>query len=86
MWDFSTLDSGLRDETKTGAVRNVRVWYFSTLDSGLRDETRRYAAETAFPQNFSTLDSGLRDETNHFVLNYTAYTSAFQYPRLGSTR
>ena len=39
--NFSTLDSGLRDETDHGARSVLHVLHFSTLDSGLRDETGR---------------------------------------------
>ena len=38
---FSTLDSGLRDETHPSAELHRLLVAFSTLDSGLRDETRR---------------------------------------------
>ncbi len=38
--DFSTLDSGLRDETIDQLRRATLRFHFSTLDSGLRDETR----------------------------------------------
>ena len=39
--DFSTLDSGLRDETIAKVFPYVNSFaYFSTLDSGLRDETK----------------------------------------------
>ncbi len=38
--DFSTLDSGLRDETGKGSrAGGQETGHFSTLDSGLRDET-----------------------------------------------
>ncbi len=63
--NFSTLDSGLRDETGKGSrAGGQETGHFSTLDSGLRDETWDHivALETAIA-NFSTLDSGLRDET-----------------------
>ena len=36
---FSTLNSGLRDETSTENVTNEKSQTFSTLNSGLRDET-----------------------------------------------
>ena len=36
---FSTLDSGLRDETGVTCTTEVYITAFSTLDSGLRDET-----------------------------------------------
>ena len=39
-WTFSTLDSGLRDETVAYDEANKEeIVSFSTLDSGLRDET-----------------------------------------------
>ncbi len=50
--DFSTLDSGLRDETNVtsgGAERSVN---FSTLDSGLRDETQDRGADGGNPAQF----------------------------------
>ncbi len=62
--DFSTLDSGLRDETGQypPALRESPP-HFSTLDSGLRDETGAVSAGHPGDADFSTLDSGLRDET-----------------------
>ncbi len=39
---FSTLDSGLRDEThSSGQDISFCTSHFSTLDSGLRDETSK---------------------------------------------
>ena len=40
-YSFSTLNSGLRDETKVVLVAIPDIISFSTLNSGLRDETRR---------------------------------------------
>ena len=60
---FSTLDSGLRDETCPSPGSTCGRENFSTLDSGLRDETFTKADLLAAFVNFSTLDSGLRDET-----------------------
>ena len=61
---FSTLDSGLRDETRTRGEYRMSPSPFSTLDSGLRDETcLRSSRSCAVLSSFSTLDSGLRDET-----------------------
>ena len=62
--DFSTLDSGLRDETG-------EIWIAPLVDDPISvPSTRVYAMKlllrrTAFfrPIYFSTLDSGLRDET-----------------------
>ena len=41
---FSTLDSGLRDETAAADYRGKQYKPFSTLDSGLRDETVSFGA------------------------------------------
>ena len=44
---FSTLDSGLRDETvAVNDVYALTSLHFSTLDSGLRDETVAGFAES----------------------------------------
>ena len=37
---FSTLNSGLRDESPTSVFATPRMVTFSTLNSGLRDESR----------------------------------------------
>ena len=60
---FSTLNSGLRDETGQCTTACALLVSFSTLNSGLRDETGGVAGAEFGPQTFSTLNSGLRDET-----------------------
>ena len=82
---FSTLDSGLRDETRQREEALMRSLPFSTLDSGLRDETRGADADHRDARPFSTLDSGLRDETGD-PGGAGGQGRVFQYPRLGSTR
>ncbi len=62
--NFSTLDSGLRDETPfVGQLLPCIREHFSTLNSGLRDETDGVPESPDEIVHFSTLDSGLRDET-----------------------
>ncbi len=52
--NFSTLDSGLRDETSARARSRCGVARdFSTLDSGLRDETRRMPTRETFHLSIS---------------------------------
>ena len=63
---FSTLDSGLRDETPGRRGVADRTTHFSTLDSGLRDETDYGVSALHDHPHFSTLDSGLRDETTRY--------------------
>ncbi len=65
--DFSTLDSGLRDETGEELAERIAATNFSTLDSGLRDETKVKMPRPSGKRHFSTLDSGLRDETGRSV-------------------
>ncbi len=48
--NFSTLDSGLRDETSPNGSSSLRNSHFSTLDSGLRDETS--GSDPARPRSF----------------------------------
>ncbi len=50
--NFSTLDSGLRDETPLMCLDNHCLANFSTLDSGLRDETVRLAPYAHVPYTF----------------------------------
>ncbi len=56
---FSTLDSGLRDETSGRAWHILPAPSFSTLDSGLRDETRGYreASATSYAFQYPRLGS-----------------------------
>ena len=63
---FSTLNSGLRDETYPVNQSLVGVFAFSTLNSGLRDETYGESEDGKWLLAFSTLNSGLRDETAPF--------------------
>ena len=83
---FSTLNSGLRDETAmiTGLPENWTTT-FSTLNSGLRDETLTRKRGRTNQKTFSTLNSGLRDETppGDAVVGGLCF---FQYPQLGPTR
>ena len=87
IWEsFSTLNSGLRDETATSPTRRpVFSTTFSTLNSGLRDETCGSQMRCHTPVAFSTLNSGLRDETRSSY-PITVQTPSFQYPQLGPTR
>ena len=49
---FSTLNSGLRDETRRGGGTGPRQAAFSTLNSGLRDETKREACKRTCTRAF----------------------------------
>ncbi len=83
---FSTLDSGLRDETGTGAPSVSPPGAISVPSTRVYAMKRRYVTASRPPEtNFSTLDSGLRDETEP-ERGDEARRAAFQYPRLGSTR
>ena len=63
MVSFSTLNSGLRDETASRRALPPALVTFSTLNSGLRDETGERGGGPVAGRPFSTLNSGLRDET-----------------------
>ncbi len=62
---FSTLESGLSDETMSPEITLKRLATFSTLESGLSDETWSRTMLLFALLSFSTLESGLSDETNN---------------------
>ena len=83
---FSTLNSGLRDETiRVLTMLCLTRSPFSTLNSGLRDETHFVTFYHTDPETFSTLNSGLRDETKRRPIQLVGHLH-FQYPQLGPTR
>ena len=83
---FSTLNSGLRDETAWACSWLGMGLPFSTLNSGLRDETLALGNTHGYISTFSTLNSGLRDETHWPPWGSERRITTFQYPQLGPTR
>ena len=79
-YTFSTLNSGLRDETSTVRRRGSLTSTFSTLNSGLRDETVIEGAHVFDPITFSTLNSGLRDETERLLKEAVRLVRALSVP------
>ncbi len=82
---FSTLDSGLRDETRTclRSTSRLKISVPSTRVYAMKPVRELQVVQGI--SDFSTLDSGLRDETAHPIYLISHY-HLFQYPRLGSTR
>ena len=83
---FSTLDSGLRDETKVRVAIRELTRNFSTLDSGLRDETEHAGGVPLAVREISVPSTRVYAMKQAATRLLEGWHSLFQYPRLGSTR